>query len=437
MSAPVDLTLLPASARIDANGRVAVAGVDLAAVAAEFGTPCYVYDEDELRARCREYRDHFPGGAAYASKAFLCTAMARLVGEEGLDLDVATGGELFVARRADFPAERIVFHGNNKSTAELAAALEAGVGRIVVDSDAEIARIEALVAAGAAAPRVQVRVRPGVEAHTHEYIETGGEDSKFGFGLGSGEALAAVRRIVSHGRLGFAGLHCHIGSQVFRLDAFGRAIERMVGLVAAIEAETGATVDELNLGGGLGIRYLPDDAPPSTAEYAAAIIPAVSSALVDAGVRSRPRVMVEPGRSIAGPAGLTLYTVGTVKDIPGVRTYVAVDGGMSDNPRPVTYGARYEAFLPERADAPRPLTATVVGKHCEQGDVVVRDAALPADVTVGDLLATPVTGAYGHSMASTYNKVGRPPVVFLRAGRARLVVRRESDEMLVSRDVDL
>ncbi|MFM8973480.1 MAG: diaminopimelate decarboxylase [Actinomycetota bacterium] len=437
MSAPFDPSLLPASARIDAAGRVSVAGVELAAVAAEFGTPCFVYDEAELRRRCAEYRDAFPGGAAYASKAFLCTAMARLVAEEGLDLDVATGGELFVALRAGFPADRIVFHGNNKSTAELEAALAAGVGRIVVDSDAEITRLETLVAAGAAPPRVQVRVRPGVEAHTHEYIETGGEDSKFGFGLHSGEALAAVRRVIAHGALDFAGIHCHIGSQVFRLDAFGRAVERMVGLVAAIEAEADTTVAELNLGGGLGIRYLPDDDPPTVADYAAALLPAVDSALVDAGVRSRPRVMVEPGRSIAGPAGFTLYTIGTVKDIPGIRTYVAVDGGMSDNPRPVTYGARYEAFVPTRATAARPLLATIVGKHCEQGDVVVRDAHLPADVTVGDLLVTPVTGAYGHSMASTYNKVGRPPVVFLRDGAARAVVRRETDEMLVRRDLDL
>ena len=302
---------------------------------------------------------------------------------------------------------------------------------------AEIDRIEALVADGAAPPRVLVRVRPGVEAHTHEYIETGGEDSKFGFGLDSGEALAAVRRITAHGALVFGGLHCHIGSQVFRLDAFGRAVERMVGLIAAVEAETGATVDELNLGGGLGIRYMSEDDPPAVGEYATAVHAAVDAALTDAGVRSRPRVTVEPGRSIAGRAGLTLYTVGTVKDVPGVRTYVAVDGGMSDNLRPVTYGARYEAFTPARADVTRPLVATIVGKHCEQGDVVVRDARLPADLAVGEVLATPSTGAYGHAMASNYNKVGRPPVVFLREGTARAVVLRETDEMLVMRDLEI
>ncbi len=376
------------------------------------------------------YRERFGDGAAYASKAFLCVAMARLVDEEGLHLDVATGGELFVALHGGFPAARIVFHGNNKSVEELRAALSNRVGRIVVDSDEELRRLEALVAEGLPAPRVQVRVKPGVEAHTHEHIETGSEDSKFGFS--PDRAHAAAQRIIEGGTLRFAGLHCHIGSHVFKLDAFARAVVKMVGVVRAIEA-TGGAVEELNLGGGLGVRYLPEDAPPSIDQYASLMHESVAKALAEAGVRSRPLLMTEPGRSIVAPAGVTLYTVGTIK-VAGTRTYIAVDGGMSDNPRPVTYGARYDTFLPARATAFRPLVVTVAGKHCEQGDVIVRDARVPADVAVGDVLATPVTGAYGYSMASNYNKVTRPPVVFVRDGEARVVVRREANEDLVRLD---
>ena len=432
-----DVSLLPASATVDEQGRVAIAGVDLVSIAERFGTPAYVYDEADIRARCRAYRAEFGDGVAYASKAFLCVAMARLVAEEGLHLDVATGGELSVALAAGFPPDRIVFHGNNKSTAELRAALDAGVGRIAVDSTDELERLETLVRAGAPAPRVHIRVTPGVEAHTHEFIETGTEDSKFGFGLDSGEALAAVQRVVGRGLLRFAGVHCHIGSQVFRLDSFERAVDKMVGLVHGIETEVGAVVDELNLGGGLGVRYLPEDAPPTIAEYATVVRESVGKALADAGVRSRPRLLVEPGRSIAAPAGITLYTIGTIKAIDGVRTYVAVDGGMSDNLRPVTYGARYETFLPARATSDRTALVTIAGKHCEQGDIIVRDTQLPGDLAIGDILATPVTGAYCHSMASNYNKVTRPAVVFVRDGEARLVVRRETEADLIRLDTDV
>jgi diaminopimelate decarboxylase len=432
-----DPSLLPTSATVDADGRVAIAGVDLESIALDFGTPVYVYDEADIRARCRAYRGAFGEGAAYASKAFLCVAMVRLVEEEGLHLDVATGGELFVALAAGFPPDRIVFHGNNKSTAELRAALEAGVGRIAVDSEDELGRLESLVRdEGLPAPSVHIRVTPGVEAHTHEFIETGTEDSKFGFGLDSGEALAAVRRVVERGLLHFAGVHCHIGSQVFRLDSFERAVEKMVTLVRAIEVEVGVSVDELNLGGGLGVRYLPDDAPPSIEQYATAVHESVGKALADAGVRSSPQLLTEPGRSIVAPAGITLYTIGTIKPIAGIRTYVAVDGGMSDNLRPVTYGAQYETFLPARATTDRSALVTIAGKHCEQGDIVVRDASLPADVHIGEIVATPVTGAYCHSMASNYNKVTKPAVVFVRDGAARLVVRRETEADLVRLDAD-
>jgi diaminopimelate decarboxylase len=436
---PFDLTLLPRSASVDEQGRCLLGGIALDELATRFGTPLYVYDEAEMRGRCREYVAGFPEGVAYAGKAFLCSAMARLVAEEGLDIDVATGGELQLALHAGVAAEHIVFHGNNKSEAELEAGLRAGVGRIVADSFAELDRIEALVAggvgrAGFEPPAVLVRVTPGVEAHTHEYLETAVDDSKFGFGLAHGAALEAVERIVGSPSMRFAGLHCHIGSQVFRTDSFDVALDKMVGLVAQVALAARVDVEELNMGGGLGVRYLRDDDPPTIAEHAAAIHAGFAKAVATHGLLKAPRLTTEPGRSIAAPAGITLYRVGTIKEIPGVRTYVAVDGGMSDNLRPVTYGARYEAFVPERILAPRPATMTIAGKHCEQGDLLLRDAELPADLAIGDVLAMPVTGAYGHVMASNYNRVTRPAVVFVRDGVARVVVRRETEADLLARE---
>ncbi|MDQ1518241.1 MAG: diaminopimelate decarboxylase [Actinomycetota bacterium] len=433
MSAPIDLRLLPATAAVSPDGRLSIGGCDLGLLAERFGTPLFVYDEAHLRARCREYVGAFgPDGVAYAGKAFLCRAMVRLVGEEGLHLDVATGGELHVALSAGFPPRRIVFHGNNKSDEELGSALAGGVGRIVADSFTELDRLEKLVKGGLAAPRVLLRVTPGVEAHTHQYIETGTEDSKFGFPVRPGDALEAARRVAASPYLELAGLHCHIGSQIHVLESYARAAAVVVDLAAEVEAAVGAgAIGELNLGGGLGIAYHDGDEPPTVAEYAAVLRRAVDEAISDTGLSSRPAVLVEPGRSIAGTAGVTLYRVGTIKEIVGVRTYAAVDGGMSDNARPATYGARYEAFLPERATAERPLVVTVAGKHCEQGDLLVRDATLPADLAVGDLLCTPATGAYGYAMASNYNKVPRPAVVFAAGGEARLVVRRETvDDLL-------
>jgi diaminopimelate decarboxylase len=435
VTAPIDLSLLPPSATVDgATGRCSVAGCDLAELADRFGTPLFVYDEAALRARCQEYRAHVPGGVAYASKAFLCSAMAKLVADEGLWIDVATGGELYVALHAGFPAERIVFHGNNKSRDELARAADARIGRIVVDSWDELDRLHELAGERGHRPTVLVRVTPGVEAHTHEHIATGVEDSKFGFGLADGNALAAARHVVERDALAFAGFHCHIGSQVFRLDAFETAVGKMAELIQQFERATGTTIEECNVGGGLGVRYTTDDDAPSVERYAAALHDTFAKALVEVDARSKPRITVEPGRSIAARAGVTLYRVGTIKHVTGVRTYVAVDGGMSDNLRPMAYGARYEAFLPARATAERAFVATVAGKHCEQGDLLVRDATLPADVTFGDVLAIPVTGAYSYAMASNYNKVTRPAVVFVRDGQARVVVRRETDDDLVRLD---
>ena len=388
----------------------------------EHGTPLFVYDEAHLRRRCQEAVAAFGDGVAYASKAFLCTAMAALVHQEGMCIDVSTGGELHVALAAGVPAERLVLHGNNKSEAELARAVEVGVGRIVVDSFAEIDRLERLVTPGGPRPDLLVRVTPGVEAHTHEYVRTGQEDTKFGFSVASGAAGEAVARLRSDTAPGqLVGIHAHIGSQVFLLASFEKAIEVLAAFFAPLRLE------ELCVGGGLGVAYVEGEESPSMASWA----DAVRAACEGAGVPAGTRITAEPGRAIAAAAAVTVYRVGTVKDLPGIRIYVAVDGGMSDNPRPVLYGSGYEAFLPRATLAERPLVVTVVGKHCESGDVLVRDACLPADLAVGDVLATPVTGAYGHSMASNYNKVPRPPVLFVRDGVARVVVAREAlDDLL-------
>jgi diaminopimelate decarboxylase len=308
------------------------------------------------------------------------------------------------------------------------------VGRVVADSSDELDRLEHLATGRSTRPHVLVRVTPGVEAHTHEFIETGTDESKFGFTAAGGVALAAALRVARSPALELAGLHCHIGSQIYVLESYRLAMEIVVALAGEIEAEGGTPVRELNLGGGLGVRYLLDDPDHTVAEYAATVRNACDAAVTATGLERPPRLMVEPGRSISGPAAVTLYRVGTVKEIPGGRTYVAVDGGMSDNPRPVLYGAGYEAYLPTRINEPRPLVCSVAGKHCEQGDLVVADARLPEGVRVGDLLAVPVTGAYGYAMASNYNKVPRPAVVFVREGKARVVVRRETPEDLVRLD---
>ena len=422
---PLPLSLLPDTAEVLGDGSLAVGGCRIDELAAEFGTPMFVYDEEHLRARCREAVAAFGAGSAYyATKAFLCTAMARLAYEEGMGLDVASGGELFVALRAGVPASALVFHGNNKSTDELRDAMAAGVGRIVVDSFAELERIEALHADGLPAPRVLARITPGVHAHTHEFITTGQDDSKFGFNLGNGDAHRAVDMLGRSKAVELVGVHCHIGSNVFSAANFAKAVEVMASFAAPLG------LPELVMGGGLGVPYVEGEEAPTITQWANVLLDACSAM----GVRSR--VCVEPGRSIVAAAALTLYTVGTIKHIPGVRTYVSVDGGMSDNPRPVLYGSGYEAFLPRAVAAPRPAKARLVGKHCESGDVLVFDAALPDGLATGDLLATPVTGAYGHSMASNYNKLTRPPVVFVREGVARAVVRRETYDDLVRCDVD-
>ena len=422
MAGPLPRHLLPDTAEIGPDGNTAVGGCDLVDLANQWGTPLFVYDEDHLRSRCREAVAAFGGGVAYASKAFLCSAMARLAHEEGLQLDVATGGELFLARRAGVPGNRLVLHGNNKSDAELAMAVDEGVGRIVIDSFDELDRLEALHSATGVAPRVLLRVTPGVEVHTHEFIATGQDDSKFGFTVKGGLADSAVRRASASIAVDLVGLHAHIGSQVFDVEPFARAIDVLAAFAAPYD------LPELSVGGGLGVPYVEGESAPTIGEWADAI----HKACVRAGVTSE--VTAEPGRAIVAAAAITLYRVGTIKDLPGLRTYVAVDGGMSDNPRPVLYGSGYETFLPRAGDAARPRVVRVVGKHCESGDVLVQDGAVPTDLAVGDVLATPVTGAYGYSMGSNYNQVLRPAVVFVSKGQARLVVARETYEDLARRD---
>ena len=413
---------------MDVAGHLCVGGVDLLDLAEEFGTPLFVYDEEHLRAACRDAVGAWGEGVAYATKAFLCQAMARLAHKEGMNLDVASGGELHVALSAGVPAERLVLHGNNKSSEELATALERGVGRIVVDSFDEIARLGGLLESSPTSPsrpKVLVRVTPGVEAHTHEFVRTGQEDSKFGFSVSSGAAAEAVAALELLPGVELAGVHAHIGSQVFEASSFERAAE----VLGAFFAPLG--LPELVVGGGLGVPYVNGETAPTQTEWAEA----TRAACATSGVDPATRISAEPGRSIVAAAAITLYTVGTVKHLPGIRTYVSIDGGMSDNPRPVLYGSGYEAFLPRAVGALRPRPVRVVGKHCESGDLVVPDAFVPEDLTVGDILATPVTGAYGYAMASNYNKVPRPAVVFVADGRARVVARRETFEDLLRLDV--
>ncbi|WP_052554564.1 diaminopimelate decarboxylase [Enhygromyxa salina] len=415
--------LLSDNATIAPDGRLQIAGLDAVALAERFGTPLFVYDEDHIRARCRAARAAFPDGVAYASKAFLCRAIAKLAYEEGMQIDVASGGEMHVALAAGVPAKTLVFHGNNKSEAELRYAMREGVHRIVVDSFDELDRIEALVAEGLPAPAILLRITPGVVAHTHEFVQTGQHDSKFGFGVGAGVAKAAIERATASSAMRLLGLHAHVGSQVFDVSSFEKVIEVLAPIFNPLGLE------ELCIGGGLGVAYVEGESTSDILEWGAAI----RRACADQGITGR--ITAEPGRSIVAASALTLYRVGTIKPIPGVRTYVAVDGGMSDNPRPVLYGSGYETFLPRAASADRPSTIRLVGKHCESGDLLVRDGLVPSDLAVGDIIATPVTGAYGYSLGSNYNKVPRPSVVFVKAGEAREVIRRETWDDLLRLDL--
>ena len=442
---PVDLNQLPSNVWASnvtrtADGHLAVAGVAVTYIAREFGTPAYVLDEDDFRARCRAWLQAFPDADVYyAGKAFLTIAVARWVAEEGLRLDVCTGGELTVALNAGFDAARIAFHGNNKSIIELTAALDAGVGHIVVDSFDEIERLAKLAVGRATRPKILVRTTVGVEAHTHEFIATAHEDQKFGFSLAGGDAKEAARRVLASETLELVGLHSHIGSQIFDTSGFEVSAHRVVGLLREIRDDFGVELPELDLGGGLGVAYTPDDDPADIA-YVAGQLRAIVERECTAANLAIPRLSVEPGRAICGPTTFTVYEVGTIKPVEVsagfVRTYVSVDGGMSDNVRTALYDANYTCAIANRASSARPILARVVGKHCESGDIVVRDTFLPSDLAPGDLIAVPVTGAYCRSLASNYNHLGRPPVVAVRDGKARVIVRRETVDDLLRLDAD-
>ena len=426
--------VLPSSARLRSNGHLQIGGADAVDLAREHGTPLFVMCEQTFRERARRYREAYPDADVYyAGKAFLCVAMAKMVAEEGLGLDVASGGELFTALKASFPPERIIFHGNNKSDAELEMGLKAGVGRIVADSMEELERADRIVGALGLRAKMMLRVTPGVEAHTHEYIQTGQEDSKFGMSIEGGLALEAAKRARDLPNIEVVGYHSHIGSNITGVEAFLRTVEILAEFCATVRDATGITPAELNLGGGLGIAYTRGDFPARVETFATDVRAKLNEEMTRLGLPV-PRVAVEPGRWLIANAMVTLYTVGTVKEIPGIRTYVSVDGGMSDNIRPALYGARYEALLANKADVPSDHVVTIAGSHCEQGDLLIKDVSLPASVARGDILAVPATGAYGYSMASNYNRFPRPAVVAVKDGSAREIVARETYEDLTARD---
>jgi diaminopimelate decarboxylase len=416
--------VFPRGSRVNEEGHLEIAGCDVVELAEAHGTPAYLYAEDDIRSRAREYGQAFESRGAeaevlFASKSLPCTAAYRLFAEEGLSVDVASGGELHMALKAGFDPDRIHMHGNNKSDEEVLFAARTGIRHLILDSFDEIERCERLLDE----PQlVLIRVTPGIKPSTHDYITTGQLDSKFGFGLEDGLAAKAVERVLASDKLELVGLHAHIGSQIFELEPYTLAI-RALGELA------GDWCRVVNVGGGLGVAYTAEDEPPSIDAYVDVKVRGVAEVFGE-GVR----ILVEPGRSLVANAGVTAYRVGTIKEIPGVRTFVAVDGGMSDNLRPMLYGSRYEAWVADRAAAPAETLVTIAGMHCESGDVIVRDALL-AEPAVGDVVVTPVTGAYGYAMANNYNGVPRPPVVFCRDGDSRVVVRRETYEDLTARDV--
>ncbi|WP_066950145.1 diaminopimelate decarboxylase [Streptomyces lushanensis] len=422
--------------RRNEDGVATVAGIEVTRLAEEFGTPAYILDETDFRARCRAWSGAFGTDADvfYAGKAFLSRAVVRWLAEEGLNLDVCSGGELATALAAGMPAERIAFHGNNKSLGEIERAVSAGVGRIVLDSFQEIVRVAHVAQRLGTRQRVQIRVTVGVEAHTHEFIATAHEDQKFGIALADGQAAEAVRRALTLDGLELTGIHSHIGSQIFDMAGFEVSARRVVQLLAQVRDEHGVELPEIDLGGGLGIAYTSEDDPREPHDIAKALSDIVTRECESAGLRT-PRISVEPGRAIVGPTAFTLYEVGTIKPLEGLRTYVSVDGGMSDNIRTALYDAEYSVALVSRRSDAEPMLTRVVGKHCESGDIVVRDAFLPADLAPGDLIAVPATGAYCRSMASNYNHALRPPVVAVKDGGARVIVRRETEEDLLRLDV--
>jgi diaminopimelate decarboxylase len=421
--------ILPLTAGVNEAGHLMIASCDTVELARRFGTPLYVFDEADLRTRCQEYLREFGSRlpdvrVLYASKAYIGKALASLIADEGLGLDVVSGGEIALARAAEFPLERAYFHGNNKLRSELEEALAAGLGRVVLDNFHEIDLLDEVARAGGKRQEVLIRITPDVDPHTHAHITTGVLDSKFGFPLADGQAAEAVRRVMAAANLDLAGIHCHIGSQLFQPEPYAQAIDKAIAFAAEMTRIHGLTLREFSPGGGIGLQYVREERPPELGVFAETIANAVKSACSRESL-PLPRVVVEPGRSIVGRAGVALYTVGARKEVPGVRTYVAVDGGMADNIRPAIYGSRYEALAASRLVAEPEETVTVVGKYCESGDILVRDVELPR-LEAGEVLAIPASGAYCLAMASNYNAALKPAIVFVRDGQARLVRRRET-----------
>lgn len=424
---------------VNEKNHLTIGGADTTELAKRFGTPVIVYDENEIRKNCRAFvssiEDNYGGNglALYASKAFSCKEMYRLVNSEKMGVDVVSGGELYTALSTGFPAEKIYFHGNNKKYDEIEYAVESGVGRIVVDNLTELETLNKIACEKGKKVGIMFRIKPGIDAHTHNFIRTGQIDSKFGLALETGEAMQGVKESLKMEHIELKGLHCHIGSQIFDIDPFELAAQVMLKFMKDIKEETGVVLSELNLGGGFGIKYLVDDKPQPYTEYMRRVAKTVKASAEEYGLPV-PFILIEPGRSVVGAAAVTLYTVGAVKHIPDVRTYVSIDGGMGDNPRYILYQSSYEVVCANKMNEEKSLTATVAGKCCESGDLIQENVKLP-QVVPGDVLAVLSTGAYNYSMASNYNRIPRPPVVMVKDGEARIIIKGESYEDLVRNDI--
>lgn len=428
---------LHGNSKINAKGHLEIGGCDSVGLVEKFGSPLFVYDENWIREKCRSYvsafqETGFSFQVAYASKAFMTMAMCRLIAEEGLSLDVVSGGELYTALKADFPPDRIHFHGNNKTPQELEMALDAKIGCFVVDNFYELDLLHALAQERGEKVNILLRLTPGVSAHTHEYISTGQDDSKFGFGVNTGQAIKGMKKALEMNHFNVLGIHSHIGSQIFETVGFVAAVSKLSDFLFNLRQETGYEVKVLNLGGGFGIRYTEEDTPLQPGEYIHSITDEVRKQFTAANY-PLPEIWIEPGRSIVGDAGTTLYTIGSIKTIPGIRKYVSVDGGMTDNIRPALYQSRYEAILANRAAEDSEETVSIAGKCCESGDMLIWDIELPK-VCSGDILAVSCTGAYGYAMANNYNRIVRPAVVFVKDGQAEVVVERETYDDIIKND---
>ncbi len=425
--------------KVNEKGNIEIGGCDVAELARKHGTPAYIMDENCIRENCRRYvsaiKEHYNGNgiALYASKAFSCLEIYRIMKEEGMGVDTVSGGEMYTALKAGFPADKIYFHGNNKSEEELRFALSEGIGRIVVDNVTELELLNRIAGENGKLANILFRIKPGIDAHTHSFVMTGQIDSKFGVALETGEAEEIIKYALTLKNVKVVGIHCHIGSQIFELEPFEKAAEVLMRFIADIRDKYGAVLDELNLGGGFGIKYVNTDAPIEYGKYIEAVSRVVKAVCEERKIKV-PFIVMEPGRSIVASAGLTVYKVGSVKNIPGIRTYVSVDGGMADNPRFIMYGSEYDAVMVENPNGDKKEKVTIVGKCCESGDILIEDIEMP-EIKAGDLLAVLATGAYNYSMSSNYNRIPKLPVIMTAEGKDRVVVKRETFEDLIRNDI--